>query len=99
MIENLNKEILQKAVEKAQKNTNTVLLIPLLYYQLIFSHDFAKAFWSEELVCLICGSKCRPWAHCCTDNNDTLSEWKYHLQQMVLEEDPLKYLEKFLNEE
>lgn len=25
------------------------------------------------------------------------SEWQYHLQQMVLEENPIKYLEKFLD--
>ena len=25
-----------------------------------------------------------------------LPEWKYHLQQMILEDNPLKYLEKYL---
>ena len=39
----------------------------------IFSHDFAKAFWKK----------------------DELS-YHDHLQGMVLEEKPLKYLEKFL---
>jgi len=28
--------------------------------------------------------------------NVNIDAWKYHLQQMVLEENPLKYLEKFL---
>lgn len=53
---------------------------------LIFSHDFAKAFWGEEIRN---GVKLE-------DRIVSAPEWKYHLQQMVLEEDPIKYLEKFL---
>lgn len=44
---------------------------------LIFSHDFAKAFWSNRAV----------W---------DLKSWKQHLQEMVLYENPLQYLEKFI---
>jgi len=51
--------------------------------ELIFDHDFAKAFWGEEIH------------HGHGFNNET-TNWQYHLQQMVLEEEPLKYLEKFL---
>ena len=69
----------------------------------VFSHDFAKAFWGEKEVILdddqeIDNSKLGrelveyvPGWHKCL-------AWQYHLQQMVLEPDPLKYLEKFLNE-
>ena len=32
----------------------------------------------------------------CFCNPKYRSKWKYNLQQMVLEEEPLKYLEKFL---
>jgi hypothetical protein len=39
---------------------------------IIFSHDFAKAFWRDD--------------------------WKYHLQKMVLSEDPIHYLSKFIVE-
>lgn len=39
--------------------------------EIIFSHDFAEAFWKDL-------------------------DWQAHLQEMVLEENPLKYLEKFL---
>lgn len=38
---------------------------------LIFSHDFARAFWGEK-------------------------DYRKHLVLMVLEKEPLKYLEKFL---
>jgi len=39
--------------------------------KVIFSHEFAKAFWKEE-------------------------DWKVHLQQMVLEKDPVSYVGKFI---
>lgn len=48
---------------------------------IIFSHDFAKAFFpkkDEETMDLKCLG------------------WQYHLQKMVLEEDPIEYLEQFL---
>ena len=48
---------------------------------IIFNHDFAKAFWGEEI-------------------EDTMDikelGWKYHLQQIVLQEYPVQYLEQFL---
>jgi hypothetical protein len=52
-------------------------------YSLIFSHEFAKAFWGEE--------KHKP-----ETDVYLVQPWQYHLQQMVLEEDPIKYLEKFI---
>lgn len=48
---------------------------------LIFSHDFAKAFWGDELIPTDTGM-CPKYLH--------------ELQQMVLEENPIKYLEQFL---
>ena len=96
----INKEllILEKAIEKALNNkwNNYVLDKEEAkidsqfiagssdnYYDIIFSHDFAKAFWGEES--LKCG-KYITYHHA----------WKYHLQKMVLETEPIKYLEKFL---
>lgn len=69
---------------------------------IIFSHDFAKAFWGEghdtfhneislrNLIRYYFQDK---------DGNDIyshLKKWQYHLQQIVLEKEPLKYLEKYL---
>lgn len=48
---------------------------------IIFSHDFAKAFWGE-------GEEYAP-----------LPEWMYQLQQMVIHDDPIRYLEQFLDRE
>lgn len=56
----------------------------------IFSHDFAKAFWGEAKRC----GKCSTWGVCGHDNHG--KGWQYHLQQMVLKEDPISYLERFL---
>lgn len=45
--------------------------------EMLFSHDFAKAFWSKRAV----------W---------DLKTWQVHLQEMVLYENPLRYLRKFI---
>ena len=57
----------------------------------VFRHDFAKAFFVEDEIEL--------WD---VDDNDeridfTVVSWEYHIQKMVLEEDPLEYLDYFLN--
>ena len=49
--------------------------------EIIFSHEFAKAFWGIK-----------PYQY----KGITLITWQYHLQQMVLEEKPIKYLKKFI---
>ena len=57
-------------------------------FYIIFSHDFAKAFWGDEFIEKECGFNC--------GKVEEIEAWQYHLQQMVLEPEPLKYLEKFL---
>ncbi|HYT41097.1 MAG TPA: hypothetical protein VEP90_02010 [Methylomirabilota bacterium] len=93
-------EILKKAIEKALHNNWEQMLpfvptwaleqanedrlvqhiIKTYGKSIIFSHDFAKAFFPK------------------TDEHSFHKDdaWKYYLQQMVLEEEPLKYLEKYL---
>jgi hypothetical protein len=58
------------------------------YYAIIFSHDFAKAFWGEEIA---------RFRRTGTTMKKEIPEWKYHLQQMVLEENPLQSLAQFLD--
>ena len=59
-------------------------------FDIIFSHDFAKAFWGEDEL--------ENYAY--KDFNIKYEfqkpVWQMHLQQMVLEEDPIKYLEQYL---
>ena len=98
-----NEDILQKAIEKAEKNGFKTFrwYVDERYfdswlndgegrykqeYTIIFSHDFAKAFWGEDLT----------WIDSPDEERRFISGWAYHLQNMVLEEEPLLYLKKFL---
>jgi len=96
---------------------------PVNVHELIFSHDFAKAFWGEEISInyVICSNKkCMsrerytwkedeflnwkesPYCSTCGDKihiekiKEPKENWKKQLQIMVLEKDPIKYLEEFL---
>lgn len=81
---------------------------PHMEYAVIFSHDFAKAFWGDEYVCKNghpigyagnekeCGCMIR-------DEKDYIcgkaeQEWRYHLKEMVLEKNPIQYLANFIKE-
>jgi len=57
------------------------------YYELIFTHDFAKAFWGNIEIDTATRKANGPIR---------MKRWQYHLQQMILEPEPLKYLKKFL---
>ena len=103
-----DKDILYEAIQKAEKNgwENERFLHPIdkfisdeIYdtfcdYQIIFSHGFAKAFFGntqEEYW-----EEWRDKIGCCDGGFGYQAEWEHHLQQMVLESEPLSYLEKFL---
>lgn len=76
---------------------------------IIFSHEFAKAFWKDyPLICKKCNGTgyedeweddygsiihidCKNCFLGCIGKT-----WELYLKDMVLEEEPLKYLEKFL---
>ena len=104
-------KIIEKAIAKAKKNgwidtdgkgsyldkdISGVIVGMWHINRIIFSHDFAKAFWGsgqyqaqtklEEKVNQY--KLIKPLY---------LKAWQFYLQQMVLEKEPLKYLEKFLN--
>lgn len=64
---------------------------------IIFSHDFARAFWGKDYKYFKLWNKKGETKKCKILNKlDMKRDWQYHLQQMVLEEDPIKYLEKFI---
>lgn len=88
--------ILELAIRKAIKNgwqeehwlkvlrVNNFGDVPI--YQIIFNQDFAKALWGEEVV----------EADAYADMGQPQmapQAWQYHLQQMVIADDPIKYLE------
>lgn len=89
-----NEEILTKAIEKAVNNgylnhhesakrTASVWLQDCKLEHFIFDHKFARAFFPPPTV---------------IEDNITWKtpDWTHHLQQMVIQEDPIKYLEKYV---
>jgi len=105
-----NEEILKKAIKKAVKNgwkplPDHILLTPEnilanyynLFHPIIFNHDFARAFFGDDS----CGNRERSvW--CSEDDKfytgllKRIPNWQYHLQKMVLREDPIFYLKQFI---
>lgn len=69
------------------------------HYRYIFSHEFAKALWGEEDTTdeLFAKRKYPMGTGGCNGDKNDWHEgtvWQYHLQQMVLAEDPIKYLKE-----
>jgi len=109
-----DREILKKAFEKAYKENfaDDIFEHDVIDYHAdgsltedqylldIFSEDFAKAFWGEEIIDTGLSTDKDIFVPGVGDvySGDAyeLPAWQYHLQQMVLEKDRLKYLEKFL---
>lgn len=100
-------EILRRAVEKAEENGcdrclsswfdyhNEADIRYHKHYSIIFSHNFAKAFWGKQTHCTYRGSYDCQICNC-GEYHTTDCCWEYHLQQMVLEKEPIKYLEQFI---
>lgn len=65
---------------------------------LIFNHNFAKALWGEEKDYarhMFLFKDGTTWY----EYDNTISSWQYHLQQMVIADDPIKYLGEHLNDQ
>ena len=56
--------------------------------EIIFDHQFAKAFWGEGRPSVSDIALSKPM--------DEVGGWTWHLQQQVISDDPIKYLEKGL---
>ena len=113
-----NEEILKKAIGKAikggyshayylQGSEDELYRDSDLWWGIIFSHKFAKAFFklSEEELNHHKKRLDEYWEGFKPKFiGDTPNKvcpvqpemWQHHLQQMVLEEDPIKYLEEFI---
>jgi len=62
-------------------------------FDIIINHDFAKTFWGEKAE----ETQIMRYSEF-INNRHGIKSWQYHLQQMVLEKEPLKYLDKFLKD-
>jgi hypothetical protein len=108
-------EVLKKAVEKAVKNgwQEGIDILALMDNGMFlferehkwFDHSFAKAFWGEETLSVrMFDRSARPdneqsegWLQVCIKARQPA--WRAHLQQMVLYENPIDYLRKFVEEQ
>jgi hypothetical protein len=70
------------------------------YETILFSHDFAKAYWGEAKVCFYCGDYGSGLRKCLFDvSTKQVPAWQYHLQQCVLSDDPIDYYYQFINKQ
>jgi len=108
-----DKEVLQKAIEIALENglqTKDVnyytfnrfigavengdysMIDSFDCYNLIFSHYFAKAFFPKKIAKMVWYiDDLTPYSF------EDCESWKVHLMKMVLEENPIDYLRKFVD--
>ncbi len=105
-----NQEILEKAIQKAIDGgyTNVPKFVGITIeqyaedlltndnkpYDIIFNHDFAKALWGEPKE--VDFGKRDSGGMKIFGVPKTIG-WQYHLQQMVIAEDPIKYLGEHLD--
>ncbi len=78
------------------------------YFALVFSHEFAQAFWQPGaqmnfIVPAATYSRLNVRGQVVTINRKPFTRrtlkadfWKYHLRQMAVSDDPLRYLKRFL---
>jgi hypothetical protein len=81
------------------------------YYSLLFSHEFACAFWKagEEITFTVPAQtfeRAKPDGSVVTVRRKSFTRrsarrdaWRYHLREMALAEEPLRYLRKYLHVE
>jgi hypothetical protein len=78
------------------------------FYALVFSHEFARAFWKKGaqmsfIVPSMTYSRMNGKGEVETISRKPFTRrtikadvWKYHLRQMAISEDPMRYLKRFL---
>lgn len=99
----MNQEILTKAIEKAlrsgwdhydksdvltnegiKKTSGTIMGGPYFWSGIIFNHEFAKALWGDKPIAFTMVNS--------LSESSASRAWQYHLQHMVIADDPIKYL-------
>jgi hypothetical protein len=76
------------------------LVVADRYYAIIFSHDFAKAFWGDEdwtEVTYTLFADSPKGRRTVSTEPKLLKAWQYYLQEMVLEENSLQFLAQLLD--
>jgi hypothetical protein len=81
------------------------------YYSLLFNHDFAQAFWKAGQT-ITFQIPAQTFSRTMPDGSTRIIErkpfmrrsgrpdaWRYHLREMALSEEPLRYMRKYLHVE
>lgn len=100
------RDILRKAIRKAlangwkhEKMSGRHLKTSEDYFSArtitMYRTDFAKALWGEETLYITKHKFVKPNGELSVpDETYPIKMWQYHLQQMVISDDPSKYLEE-----
>lgn len=95
-------------VKQVRLYSDTFTPNPFVFHplEIIFSAPFAKAFWGKKKWGLLIdfddsgkfdqSNIVDVLRYEVDDGFQELEEWQYRLQEMIVEEDAIKYLEKFL---
>jgi hypothetical protein len=93
-------DVLKKATEKAKSNGYKLpfdlvyetgrVIDGNTYYAIIFDKDFCKAIWGEDIEFL-------PYENSHSHLGESVILWKWHLKNMVISDDPIKYLEEYID--
>jgi hypothetical protein len=72
----------------------------ICFYDFLFNPKwgFARAFWGNDLITIIDGQEIKQDRELLSIDAGKMfcqERWQYHLQQMVIADDPIKYLERF----
>jgi hypothetical protein len=107
--EEILKQVIGKAIRKGWQSTDWFeifwrskpeeYLLEHWYFEIIFSHDFAKAFWGNEPSWDINSGISNEDGHFSEGFDTVITNWEHHLLEVVLEAEPLKYIEQFLSRE
>lgn len=87
-------DMLSQHVQRVYRHSIEVQLLDKML--IIYTKDFAKAFWGEEMIKSDCSRMIQKENHLFELVNVEKPAWQYHLQQMVVAENSILYLEKFL---
>ncbi len=96
---------------QSARHATEMLAAERRYYALLFSHEFARSFWKagERITFLVdkqTFQRTRPDGSVLTVSRKGYTRrsgredaWKYHLRQLALAEEPLRYMRRYLRVE
>lgn len=93
-------DILRKSLKKAEKKgykspfdfiyEKGRIIDGKTYYAIIFDKEFCKSIWGEEKMFL-------PFSNTHQHVGDDITLWSWHLKNMVVYDNPIKYLDDNLD--